>query len=183
MDRLFELSPDKFGPELQKEVEKLYKEQEKRFGAEILRKVERDVYLQILDNFWMQHLENMDHLREGIHWMGVGQRDPLVEYRSQSQRIFEDMQLALRHEVVRALFQARPLSPEELERAVETDLTRAARSSVDNADKIIEAEEFEEADFKSAAQEEAETQKAKTKRKKAHKAERQRKAKARKRKK
>ena len=47
-----------------------------------MRKVERDVYLQILDNLWMQHLENMHHLREGITWMSVGQRDPLVEYRT-----------------------------------------------------------------------------------------------------
>ena len=128
-------------------------------------------------------MENMDHLREGIHWMGVGQRDPLVEYRSQSQKIFEDMQLSLRHEVIRALFQARPISAEELERAVETDLTRAARSSVDNANKIIEAEEFQETDFKTAATEEAETKKVKNKLRKSHKAERQRKAKARKRKK
>ena len=128
-------------------------------------------------------MENMDHLREGIHWMGVGQRDPLVEYRQQSQRIFEDMQRNLRHDVVRNLFSARPISEQELNRAVETDLTRAARSSVSNADKIIEAEEFQETDFKTAVQEEAETKKAKSKRKKAHKAERQRKAKARKRKK
>ena len=183
LDRLFDLPADKFAVQLESEVDKLYREQEKRFGSEILRKVERDVYLQILDNFWMQHLENMDHLREGIHWMGVGQRDPLVEYRSQSQKIFEDMQLALRHEVVRSLFHARPISPEDLGRAVETDLTRAARASVDNADKIIDAEEFQEADFKSLAAEEAETKKAKNKLRKSHKAERQRKAKARKRKK
>ena len=57
-----------------------------------MRKVERDIYLQILDNLWMQHLENMDHLREGIHWMSVGQQDPLVEYRRRGQLLFEDMQ-------------------------------------------------------------------------------------------
>ncbi len=180
LDRLFDLSPDKFASELEKAVDKLYKEQEERFGAEILRKIERDIYLQILDNFWMQHLENMDHLREGIHWMGVGQRDPLVEYRQQSQRIFEDMQRALRHEVVRNLFNARPISQADLDKAVETDLTRAARSSVSNADKIIEAEEFQETDFKSEATEEAEIKKTKNKLRKSHKAERQRKAKARK---
>jgi preprotein translocase subunit SecA len=183
LDRLFDLSPDKFAAELEKEVDTLYKEQEKRFGSEVLRKVERDIYLQILDNFWMQHLENMDHLREGIHWMGVGQRDPLVEYRQQSQRIFEDMQLNLRHEIVRNLFNARPISQEELDRAVETDLTRAARASVDNADKIIEGEEFQETDFRSGISEEVEAKKAKNKRRKSHKAERQRRAKARKRKK
>ena len=41
-----------------------------------MRGLERDVYLQVLDVLWMQHLENMQHLREGIHWRSVGQRDP-----------------------------------------------------------------------------------------------------------
>lgn len=180
LDRLFESPAHTFEKELQKEAEKLYKEQEERFGEEILRKIERDIYLQTLDNYWMQHLETMDHLREGIRWVGVGQRDPLVEYRRQAQRIFEEMQINLRRDVVRAIFHARPLSDSELNRAVETELTRAARSSVDNADKIIEGDEFSEEDFKvkSAAQEKAEKSKQAEKRKKARKAQRQNKKKA-----
>ena len=79
-----------------------------------MRKVERDVYLQILDNLWMQHLENMDHLREGIHWMSVGQQDPLVEYRRQGQLLFDDMQSTLRHDIVRALFHAEPVDMNNL---------------------------------------------------------------------
>ena len=59
--------------------------------TEVMRKVEREVYLQVLDTLWMQHLENMQHLREGIHWRSVGQRDPLVEYRSESQKLFESL--------------------------------------------------------------------------------------------
>jgi preprotein translocase subunit SecA len=51
----------------------------------------------------MQHLENMDHLREGIHWISVGQRDPLVEYRRQSQKLFDEMQEELRHEIIRTV--------------------------------------------------------------------------------
>ena len=74
-----------------------------------MRKVERDIYLQVLDNLWMQHLENMDHLREGIHWMSVGQHDPLVEYRRRGQLLFEDMQNSLRHDVLVHLFHAQPV--------------------------------------------------------------------------
>jgi preprotein translocase subunit SecA len=148
-----------------------------------MRKVERDVYLQILDNLWMQHLENMDHLREGIHWMSVGQQDPLVEYRRRGQLMFEDMQQQLRHEVTRALFHAEPVAEEDLARPVETELTRAARGSISNANQISEAgDEFEETDFKSRKSEQAEQKAANEKRKKARKAERQRKTKARKRK-
>ncbi|HYF97025.1 MAG TPA: preprotein translocase subunit SecA, partial [Patescibacteria group bacterium] len=182
LDKLFDQPADKFGQALQKEADKMYKEQEDRFGAEVLRKIERDIYLQILDNFWMQHLENMEHLREGIHWVGVGQKDPLVEYRRQSQHIFEQMQKDMRHDVVRALFHARPIDV-DLSRPVETDLTRAARSSVDNADKVLDTEEFKEVDFVSQKSEEAETKKAHNKLKKARKAERQRRKKGKKKKK
>jgi preprotein translocase subunit SecA len=106
----------------------------------------------------MQHLENMDHLRQGIHWISVGQRDPLVEYRRQSKVMFEDMQQVLRHDVVKSLFHARPISADELDRPIETELTRAARASVDNADRIVEVEEFNEDDFQITKQSTADTQ-------------------------
>ena len=181
LDHLFDQPADKFEPELIKAAEKLYKDQEERFTSEILRKIERDVYLQILDNYWMQHLENMEHLREGIHWVGVGQRDPLVEYRKQAQVIFEQMQLQLRHDVIRALFHARPISESDINRPVETELTRAARSSVDNADKIQkDLEEFQEEDFVpvKSSELEAGNKKSQNKLRKARKAERQRRKKA-----
>ncbi len=141
LDMLFDSESSKFEAKLKEEALKLYEKQDKRFGAEILRKVERDVYLQVLDNLWMQHLENMDHLREGIHWISVGQRDPLVEYRRQAQRLFETMQQDLRHDVLRTLFHAEPIDADELDEPVETELTRAARQSVAGADKIIELDD------------------------------------------
>src|SRR5665213_2321892 len=155
LDKLFDTPADKFQEELDKAALAHYGSQEKSFGADIMRKVERDVYLQVLDNLWMQHLENMDHLREGIHWMSVGQQDPLVEYRRRGQLLFDDMQATLRHDVVLHLFHAEPVSQEELDRATETELTLAARGSVDNASQITTAEtEFEATDFadKKAAQ-------------------------------
>jgi preprotein translocase subunit SecA len=182
LDRLFDAPADKFGKVLLTEAKELYTGREKAFTDEIMRKVERDVYLQILDNLWMQHLENMDHLREGIHWMSVGQRDPLVEYRRQGQRLFEEMQVTLRHDVVRALFHAQPIDPEDLEEPIETELTRAARRSTSNIDSIVDGDaEFRDADFKSKNDSLAKKKLPGT-RKKANKAERQRKTKGRKRK-
>jgi len=175
LDRLFDADSDKFGEVLLQEALELYEGRETAFTSEVMRKVERDIYLQVLDNLWMEHLESMDHLREGIHWLSVGQRDPLVEYRRQSQHMFEEMQLTLRHDVVRTLFHAQPV---DLGSAVETELTRAARKSVDNADKITGGEEFQETDFVPQVQEAAEKKQAGDKRKKARKAERQRKQKA-----
>lgn len=85
------------------EIEKQYAEKEAEFGAETMRKIEREVYLKVLDTLWMQHLENMQHLREGIHWRSIGQRDPLVEYRSESQKLFDGLEKTLREEVLKIL--------------------------------------------------------------------------------
>ena len=188
LDRLFDTTADKFEGSLVKEVKELYAARESAFTGEIMRKVERDIYLQVLDNLWMQHLENMEHLREGIHWMSVGQRDPLVEYRRQGQRLFDDMQATLRHDILQFVFNAQPVDVSMLEQPAETTLTRAARGSISNANRILDADdEFEEADFettktKAAKKANAPVVKKQTVRKKTRKAERQRKTKARKRK-
>ncbi|MBI4033382.1 preprotein translocase subunit SecA [Candidatus Saccharibacteria bacterium] len=175
MDKLFDTEADKFRAELDKTALEHYARQEKSFGADIFRKVERDVYLQILDNLWMQHLENMEHLREGIHWIAVGQRDPLVEYRKQGQRLFDDMQATLRHDIVRAIMHAQPMPDEDMARPVETELTRAASSSVDNASQVTSTVTFTESDFIDTKEEQAQQARFKAGRKKARKAERQRK--------
>lgn len=185
LDRLFDADANKFEDTLTTEIKELYAQRESAFGAEVLRKVERDIYLQVLDNLWMQHLENMDHLREGIHWLSVGQKDPLVEYRRQSQILFAAMQLELRTEVLKNIFNARPVDADELDEPIETELTRAARGSVDNADKILDVEEFDEEDFAASGSRVSSGTKAiisKSDKQKQRKAERKRKAKGKKRK-
>ena len=89
-------------------VEEAYHKKELEFGDDTMRKIEREVYLKVLDTLWMQHLENMQHLREGIHWRSVGQRDPLVEYRSESQKLFDGLQRNLREEVLKILLTITP---------------------------------------------------------------------------
>ena len=84
-------------------IKEAYAAKEAEFSPETMRKVEREVYLKVLDTLWMQHLENMQHLREGIHWRSVGQRDPLVEYRNESQKLFDGLQRNLREEVLKIL--------------------------------------------------------------------------------
>lgn len=90
------------------EIERQYTAQEEKFTPEIMRKIEREVYLKVLDTLWMQHLENMQHLREGIHWRSIGQRDPLVEYRSESQKLFDGLEKSLREEVLKILLTITP---------------------------------------------------------------------------
>ncbi len=85
------------------EIKRQYTEKDAEFTPEVMRKIEREVYLKVLDTLWMQHLENMQHLREGIHWRSIGQRDPLVEYRSESQKLFDGLEKNLREEVLKIL--------------------------------------------------------------------------------
>jgi preprotein translocase subunit SecA len=117
-----------------KAAEALYARKEKELGEELIRGVEREVYLQVLDTLWMQHLENMQHLREGIHWRSVGQRDPLVEYRSESQKLFDSLQHTLRDEVLRAIYHVHKtdaITREAVDDEHETELTKLAENSVE----------------------------------------------------
>lgn len=117
-----------------KEVFKLYKDKEKELDVENLRRVEREVYMVVLDNLWMQHLENMQHLRDGIHWRSVGQRDPLVEYRSESQKLFESLQRTLEEEVLRAVFNVHrndAVVDHAQDNEYETELTKLSESAVE----------------------------------------------------
>jgi preprotein translocase subunit SecA len=131
-------------------VNELYTDKEEELGADIMRKVEREVYLQVLDTLWMQHLENMQHLREGIHWRSVGQRDPLVEYRSESQKLFDSLQATLRDEVLRAVMHVHKndvvaKSNEEYQ----TELTKLAENAVETGvNEVTDGEKNRDQDFK-----------------------------------
>lgn len=133
-----------------KAVEELYKKKTEELGEDVMQKVEREVYLQVLDTLWMQHLENMQHLREGIHWRSVGQRDPLVEYRSESQLLFEGLQLSLRTEVARAIMNVQKTDVvARQEEEYDTELTRLAERAVEGGvNEITSGEQNRDDDFK-----------------------------------
>lgn len=110
-----------------------YIDREEALGTDLMRQVEREAVMQVLDQLWMEHLENMEHLRNGIGWRSIGQKDPLVEYRREGQSLFEQMQATLRQEVVKGL---NHLQPHQIQQAVDTELTRMARQATDNANQI-----------------------------------------------
>jgi preprotein translocase subunit SecA len=130
-------------------VAKLYSEKEDEIEADILRKVERDIYITVLDQLWMQHLENMTHLREGIHWRSVGQRDPLVEYRAESQKLFESLQDTLRDEVLHAVFHVHKNEAiASRDEEYDTELTRLAETAVEKGvNEIASGEAGRDDDF------------------------------------
>lgn len=90
---------------------KKYGEKEKMLGpdgAAILRETERMVMLNVIDNQWKDHLLSMDHLKEGIGLRGYGQKDPLVEYKKESFKMFQDMMDRIEDETIRFLFFMQP---------------------------------------------------------------------------
>ena len=69
-----------------------------------MREVERWVMLSVVDNLWMDHLDAIDDLREGIGLRGYGQRDPLVEYKNEAFKMFEKLIAAIDSEIARRIF-------------------------------------------------------------------------------
>ena len=159
-------------------AEEAYSEKEREIGADDLRGVEREVYMAVLDTLWMQHLENMQHLREGIHWRSVGQRDPLVEYRSESQKLFESLQANLRDEVLTTIFnihKADATVRQSQDDEYDTELTRLAENAVERGvNEIGSGEENRDDDFSvKKGKTSAESNRAKNQARKKKKAQRQ----------
>jgi len=159
-------------------AEEAYAEKEREIGADDLRGVEREVYMAVLDTLWMQHLENMQHLREGIHWRSVGQRDPLVEYRSESQKLFESLQANLRDEVLTTIFnihKADAAVRQSQDDEYDTELTRLAENAVERGvNEIGSGEENRDDDFSvKKGKTSAESNRAKNQARKKKKAQRQ----------
>jgi len=85
-----------------------YDERERLIGEEQMRSVERAVMLQVIDSRWKEHLQDMDYLQEGIHLRALGQRDPLVEYKSEGFDLFQDMLEGIKTSTVTTLMKNTP---------------------------------------------------------------------------
>jgi len=105
------MSPDQSSEALRDLATSAYEEKEKIPGLDpsLLRRVERDIMLQIVDAQWKDHLYSLDHLKEGIGLRGYGQRDPLVEYKKESFTLFQAMQERVEDDIVRYLWRLRPV--------------------------------------------------------------------------
>ena len=137
-------------------IEEAYANKELEIGSDTMRKVEREIYLRVLDALWMQHLENMQHLREGIGLRSIGQRDPLVEYRSESQKLFDGLQKNLREGVLRVLL---TLTHQEVaadstmtDQEYDSELTKMAESATEKGvNEISAGDKNLDSEFKPAA--------------------------------
>jgi preprotein translocase subunit SecA len=121
-----EMSSDEIRDAIWARAQGRYDEKEKLLPAEILRRVERDIMLQVADAQWKDHLYSLDHLKEGIGLRGYGQRDPLVEYKKESFALFTAMRDRVDEEMIRYLWRLRPVLQEEAAPSLRAPARRAS---------------------------------------------------------
>jgi preprotein translocase subunit SecA len=119
----------------------LYEEKEKQFDdLEHMRELERVVLLRVIDKKWMDHIDNMDQMRQGIGLQAYGQRDPLIEYRFAGYDMFEEMSNSIKEDTVRHLFHVQVEQKVERERVAQvTSTNRGGETSAKEPYKRSEA--------------------------------------------
>ena len=101
------LRPEKIAEEIIEKAHKFYEEKEQVIGENNMRELERVITLKIVDERWMDHIEAMDELKDGIGLRAYGQKDPVVQYRIEGADMFDQMNLDIQTDVVKFLMNAR----------------------------------------------------------------------------
>ena len=109
-----------------------YTAKEEDIGSEDLRELERVVMLKVVDQKWMDHIDAMDELKDGIGLRAYGQQDPVVKYRIEGMDMFEEMVLDIKHDVVKMLMNLR--KQEEVKREEAAKITGAALQALNSLD-------------------------------------------------
>ena len=103
--RMSERTREGLKQQLKAEAVKLYEDKEAEFPTpETIREIERVILLKVIDRKWMDHIDDMDQLRQGIGLQAYGQRDPLVEYRAAGYDMFDEMTKGIKEDTIRLLF-------------------------------------------------------------------------------
>ena len=119
-----------------------YKEREKEVpdwnekdGSKILRQAEKSIYFRVIDTLWMQHIDEMAHLRDNVALRSYGQRDPLVEYKSEGYKFFGELQKNIQKTTVNTLFKIR-VRPQE-QQVVKADEPKAMKTNEDQIESVM----------------------------------------------
>lgn len=122
----------------------MYGAREKQISPELMRQIERWVSLQVIDSFWMEHLDAIDDLREGIGLRGYGQRDPLVEYKNEAFTMFERLMSGIDSEIVHRIYKVQvtqnPPNGAPAPQTMESPITQAAKKMATNASEQVVAQ-------------------------------------------
>ncbi|HUP29622.1 MAG TPA: SEC-C metal-binding domain-containing protein, partial [Usitatibacter sp.] len=111
---------------IKEKLEQSYTEKKERVGAAVLEHFEKAIVLQVMDQFWREHLAAMDYLRQGIHLCGYAQKDPKQEYKREAFNMFNDMLARFKHEVVSILAKVQIQTEAEVQKVEDQRRKQAA---------------------------------------------------------
>ena len=115
-EKLFGVEAEEVAEKLKATAHKKYEEREAEFGSDVMREIERVVLLRSVDSNWMDHIDAMDQLRQGIGLRGYGQHNPVVEYRNESYDMFSAMTDSIREQTAKLALSVRVRKNEEVKR-------------------------------------------------------------------
>ncbi len=129
-----ELGKEGLKDKILNEAKLFYKKKEEMLGSDLMARLERYATLSVIDHKWKEHLREMDDLKEGIGLRAYGQKDPLVEYKTEAFQLFLNLLTEIRNEVVSFAFKFFPQAPEEIQekRKKSSGRIMAMKQSTDN---------------------------------------------------
>jgi len=130
--QLEDLERDSLTEELTGRAMKIYEEKETAYGGQLMRELERVVLLKTVDRYWMDHIDNMEELRKGIHLRAYGQKDPVVLYRMEGFDMFDQMIASIREDTARLMLTVQIRAKEEPKRE---QVAKPTATSADGTDR------------------------------------------------
>ena len=132
-EELEAMSRDELEETLKKTARDAYAAREQLFGEENMRELEKVVMLRVVDNHWMEHLDRMDMLREGINLRAYGQRNPLVEYKIEALDMFEAMEAAIQTDIAKLMYRVSIVTQEQQQLQDRLQTARASHGEESDA--------------------------------------------------
>ena len=140
LDELEERSRDEVQDFLNQMAEESYAQREQLFGEANMRELEKIIMLRVVDNRWMEHLDRMDMLREGIGLLAYGQRNPLIEYKIKGHEMFGQMIDSIQNDIASLIFRVNIITQEQqeaMEREAQQRMAAAKQTHGDQSDDAV----------------------------------------------
>ena len=140
LDELEEMSRDEVQDFLNQMAEESYAQREQLFGEANMRELEKIIMLRVVDNRWMEHLDRMDMLREGIGLLAYGQRNPLIEYKIKGHEMFGQMIDSIQNDIASLIFRVNIITQEQqeaMEREAQQRMAAAKQTHGDQSDDAV----------------------------------------------
>ncbi len=144
LEQVYEMDPKELQTELRAAALELYASREQAIGADLMRQIERSWLLRVIDTRWMQHLREMDYLREGIGLRAYGQLDPLIQYQKEAYDYFEELLQHIAEDMTKAMLLTEVVAEPQREQVRDLEATQQEAVPVAAAQQGAAAGEVED---------------------------------------